>query len=80
MNDFIITYKEDTTFDDITAIENYIRFEMDGEAEFNGVETKCSIDWGTSRRDLANLKGKLNTVKNVVEDVEADDDSSDSEN
>ena len=72
MHTFIITYKKNTTFNDITAIQNYIINTLKGEAEFkeSGV-TECKIEWRTDQKSINNLTGKLNMVKNVVQGIKA---------
>lgn len=74
-NDFIISYSDNANFDQITKLERALEAIGPGPVHMEADEQyfSATLNWGVSRRDLGNLKGKLNMIVPIVVAVDVAD-------
>jgi hypothetical protein len=66
-NDFEIYFKEDATFNQITAVRHALEKIGPGPVEQHPESFfTATLNWGTSGKDRANLKGRLNSAADIV--------------
>jgi len=71
-NEFVITYKQHSTANQITAVQKAMERIGPGPIEFDP-QQNCffaTLTWGTTLRDRGNLMGKLNNAAPIVLAVE----------
>jgi hypothetical protein len=68
VNDFEIHYSDTATMDQITAVVKALEKIGPGpvDPDYDDDLIEAKLKWGTTGKDLANLKGKLNSVANIV--------------
>lgn len=74
MNTFLIYWKDNATMRQVAKLEKAIlAIENDGVTQEDDY-FEAELEWGTSTRDVANLKGRLNRdAENIVDRIEVDD-------
>lgn len=72
---FLVQYTDEANFDQITKLQRALDNIGPGpvEAEPAANAFVATLNWGVSGRDLANLKGKLNSTVPIVVSVAVDD-------
>lgn len=72
MNTFRIYWSDKANFDQIAALEKAIKKIEHGDVEQKDGYFEAELEWGTTPKDVGNLKGKLNNeAKNIVTKVVA---------
>ncbi|MFZ1677666.1 MAG: hypothetical protein WAT91_10360 [Saprospiraceae bacterium] len=73
-NDFLITYKDTANFNQITAVQKALEKIGPGPVVLN-TDDNCfnaTLNWGTTGKDLGNLRGNLNKAADIVIGVQQD--------
>lgn len=74
-NDFVIHFSSNANFNQIVAVENELRAIGPGPIRIDHQDSCffATLEWGTTSKQLGNLKGKLNDVARIITAVDVDD-------